>query len=179
VHEHPERGLNQGAGAVLLLPDVAVCHNGYMTEAVRRRRFARNLPLMRRDRAAHPERVLGRFLWIRDLAHLNRFDYERSGQVSPAMRARAEEAVSLWRGLLAEGHTRLAVDALPYYSEAARLLRGAGIDFQASLGLHFHGLGDAAAPPVVQGSFLEAADVQALTEALLQEKLGVVQGKYV
>ena len=79
VHEHPERGLNQGAGRVLLLPDVAICHNGYVTEAVRRERFLRNLPLMRRDREANAARLLGRFLWIRHLAHLNRFASGRPG----------------------------------------------------------------------------------------------------
>jgi 2-polyprenyl-3-methyl-5-hydroxy-6-metoxy-1,4-benzoquinol methylase len=190
VHEHPERGYNGGAGAVLLLPDVAICHNGYLTEDVRRRRFARNLPLMQRDRAAHPDRILGRFLWIRDLAHLNRFEAEQTGGGSPlapmggvtaAMRARAEEAVALWRGLLAEGHTRLAVDALPYTSEAARLLAGPGaIDVELGLALHRLGLGDAThAPPPIQGTFLAQADVEALTAALLREKLGAVTGKYV
>ena len=180
VHEHPERGLNGGAGAVLLLPDVAICHNGYVTEAVRRARFARNLPLMQRDRAEHPQRVLGRFLWIRDLAHLNRFEQERGRAVTAEMLARAEQAVGLWRELLAEGHTRLAVDALPYYSEATRLLTGGGIDFQASLGVHCLGLGDAAgAPPALQGSFLDAADIEALTQALLKEKVAAVTGKYV
>jgi SAM-dependent methyltransferase len=189
VHEHPELGLNGGAGRVLLLPDVAICHNGYLTEAVRRERFARNLPLMQRDRAAHPQRVLGRFLWIRDLAHLNRFEAEHAagiptgsptGAVSPAMRARAEEAVTLWRGLLAEGHTRLALDALPYYSECAHLLSGGGIDFTASLGLHFRGLGDASGQPAsVQGQFLDVADIEALTQALLAEKLEAVKGRYV
>ncbi|HEX9841185.1 MAG TPA: methyltransferase domain-containing protein, partial [bacterium] len=185
VHEHPERGFNGGARAVLLLPDVAICHNGYVTEAVRRERFARNLPLMQRDRAAHPQRVLGRFLWIRDLAHLNRFESEHTRSVSPAMRARAEEAIALWRGLLAEGHTRLAVDALPYTSEAARVLAATGaapapIDFQASLGLHCLGLGDASGQPAtLQGQFLDSADIEALTQALLREKVAAVTGKYV
>jgi hypothetical protein len=152
---------------------------------VRRERFARNLPLMRRDRAAHPQRVLGRFLWIRDLAHLNRFDQERGVPLGPALRERAQEALALWRGLLAEGHTRLAVDALPYVSEAARMLAAGGaapapIDFQASLGLHRLGLGDAAGQPMaLQGQLPDAADIEALTQALLKEKLAAVTGKYV
>ena len=126
VHEHPETGLNQGPGRCLLLPDVAICHNGYMTEDVRRRRFQRNLPLMLRDREQYKDRILGKFLWIRDLAHLNRFEYEHTRAVSPRMRSQAEEAVALWRDLLAQGQVRLAVDALPYYSECAGLVTAGG-----------------------------------------------------
>ncbi|MCH8887743.1 MAG: methyltransferase domain-containing protein [SAR324 cluster bacterium] len=181
VHEHPERGLNQGAGRVLLLPDVAICHNGYVTEAVRRERFQRNLPLMRRDREANAERLLGRFLWIRDLAHLNRFDFERGGTVSDEMRARAEEAVALWRGLVAEGQARMAVDSLPYYSEATDLLTGGGIDYALQLGIHHHGLGDPAgqAGTTLQGRFMDTGDIRRLTEALLNEKTALVEGRYV
>ncbi len=185
VHEHPERGLNQGAGRVLLLPDVAICHNGYVTEAVRRERFLRNLPLMRRDREANADRLLGRFLWIRDLAHLNRFDFERGGTVSDEMRARAEEAVALWRGLVAEGQARMAVDSLPYYSEATELLTGGGIgggiDYALQMGIHHHGLGDPAgqAGTTLQGRFMDTADIRRLTEALLNEKTGLIEGKYV
>ncbi|MDH4249464.1 MAG: methyltransferase domain-containing protein, partial [Deltaproteobacteria bacterium] len=39
VHEHPELGFNQGPGRVLVLGDLALCHNGYATEEVRRGRF--------------------------------------------------------------------------------------------------------------------------------------------
>jgi len=76
--------------------------------------------------------------------------------------------------------TLLALDALPYYSEAARLLAGGGIDFAASLGLHFQGLGDRPDKPLtVEGQFCDAADIEALTEALLKEKVEAVRGKYV
>ncbi|MDH4120432.1 MAG: methyltransferase domain-containing protein [Deltaproteobacteria bacterium] len=185
VHEHPERELNQGLGAVMLLPDVAICHNGYETEAVRRQRFARNLPLMIRDREKYPQRLLGRFLWIRDLAHLIRYDQESQTDgamavVTPAMEARARQIVAMWRALTAEGHTRLALDSLPYYSEAAALLAQGGIAFEAELGAFKDGLGDRPGQPLprVSGRFAESEDIHRLMGLLLKEKTEVFQERY-
>jgi hypothetical protein len=180
VHEHPERGLNQGFGHVLLLPDVAICHAGYDTEDVRRRRFQRNLPLMQRDRELYPERLLGKFLWIRDLAHLNRYDWERQGAVTEGMRGRAEEAIGLWRELLRDGQARMAMDALPYYSEAVQLLSGEGIAFEVAMGARRGGLGDlnGAPPAPLRGRFLDTADIRALTEALIREKTRLFDERY-
>ncbi|MDH5753276.1 MAG: methyltransferase domain-containing protein, partial [Deltaproteobacteria bacterium] len=186
VHEHPEKALNQGPGHTMLLPDVAICHNGYMTEEVRRKRFFRNLPLMRKDREQNETRVLGRFLWIRDLAHLNRFEHEQTGQISPRMLSQAREAVSLWRGLLKDGHTRLAVDSLPYYSECAEFLGGAPLACRLDLGLTLQGTdpvrgGPHAGPPPqpVQGRFINTDDVELLTRALLTERSQPFRGRYV
>jgi len=179
VHEHPELGLNQGPGRCLVLPDVAICHNGYLTEDVRRARFRRNLPLMLRDREQYRERALGKFLWIRDLAHLNRFEHEQTGAVSPRMRSQAEEGVALWRELLGQGQVRLAVDALPYYSECAGLLTGAPIAFDLALAGNRLGVGDPPGqPPVLRGQFAAVDDIQRLTQALLKEKLDGLGGKY-
>jgi hypothetical protein len=180
VHEHPERGLNRGFGHVLLLPDVAICHAGYDTEEVRRRRFRRNLPLMLRDRELYPERLLGKFLWIRDLAHLNRYAWEQGGRLTEAMRRRAEEAVRLWRELLAQGQSRMAVDALPYYSEAVQILSGEGIGFQFSLAAARGGLGDTHGhpPAAISGRFLDSADIHRLTEALVRERTQIFDERY-
>ena len=180
VHEHPELGINQGAGHVLVLPDIAICHNGYVTEAVRRRRFERNLPLMRRDRAANPDRLLGKFLWIRDLSHLNRFELERTGAVSPRMREQAEQAVALWRELIGRGEVRMAVDALPYYSECANLLTGGGIDYRVEIGAHWLGLGDVNGQPSTSlaGQFMNTGDIRVLMSALADERLKPFEGEY-
>jgi glycosyltransferase involved in cell wall biosynthesis/SAM-dependent methyltransferase len=180
VHEHPERGLNRGFGQVLLLPDVAICHAGYDTEDVRRRRFHRNLPLMARDRELYPERLLGKFLWIRDLAHLNRYAWEQCGTITEPMRRRAEEAVHLWRDLLARGQSRMAVDALPYYSEAVQLLAGEGIAFQFGLAAGRAGLGDANGhpPQTLFGHFLDTGDIRQLTEALVRERTQLFDERY-
>ena len=57
VHEHPETGLNEGVKPAVILGDVHVMHDGYVTENVRRRRFLRNLPMVLKDRKRHPHGV--------------------------------------------------------------------------------------------------------------------------
>lgn len=180
VHEHPEKALNEGAGNVFPLPDVAICHHGYETEEVRRERFRRNLPLMVRDRQTYPGRLLGKFLWIRDLAHLNRYALERGEGFSPRLRAQAQEAVRLWRELLAHGQLRMALDALPYYSESVQVLQGGGIAFEVAMGAACGGLGDlnGAAPRPVRGHFLNTADIRLLTETLVREKTTLFEERY-
>ena len=54
----------------MLLPVVKIAHYGYKDEGTRKERFARNLPLILRDREENPERILGKFLWLRDLAQM-------------------------------------------------------------------------------------------------------------
>lgn len=180
VHEHPEIALNKGAGRVYLLPDVAICHNGYETEEIRRRRFMRNLPLMLRDRQENPGRILGKFLWIRDLAHLNRYALERGGPIDPKLREHAEECARLWRELLEEGHLRMALDALPYYSEAVGLLQGEGIEFEIGMGAARAGLGDLNGQPVtsMRGRFSGIADIRLLTETMVKHKTAIFEERY-
>ena len=179
-YTHPERGLNKGFQHVLLLPDVAICHGGYDTEAIRRQRFHRNLPLMVRDRKINPDRLLGKFLWIRDLAHLNRYALEQGSPVTPRLRLQAEEAIALWRDLLAGGQVRMAVDALPYYSEAVQLIAGDGIDYEVSIGVSRAGIGDlnGRSPNPVRGRFIDTDDIHKLTQAMMREKTAIFEEKY-
>jgi 2-polyprenyl-3-methyl-5-hydroxy-6-metoxy-1,4-benzoquinol methylase/glycosyltransferase involved in cell wall biosynthesis len=122
VHEHPEQEMNKGLGHVCLAEGVQIIHHGYTTEGVRRGRFSRNIGLLERDRAENPDRVLGKFLWLRDLAQMCQYD-EESGRADPRVfEARTREGIDLWAGLLNDGHTRLAVDALPYYSQLCRYM---------------------------------------------------------
>ncbi len=184
VHEHPERGaLNSGPGKVFILPDVAISHQGYLTEHQRRSRFFRNLPLMQRDRILHPQRLLGCFLWIRDLTQLNRFEWNQTGKFGTDISCRAQEAVRLWRYLLKTGQSRLATDALPYYSECVRLLKGPNalcLQLQASPVSPNHipageSTGSSAAgkerPPNLEGAFMNAADAQQFANLLLKTSL--------
>jgi hypothetical protein len=134
---------------------------------------------MLRDRELYPERLLGKFLWIRDLAHLNRYAWERGHAITPEMRAQAEEAVRLWRDLLGEGQVRMAVDALPYYSEAVQVLTGEGIAFELAMGAARGGLGDLNGhAPAVSGRFMDTTDIRALTEAMIQEKTRLFDERY-
>ncbi|MBI4134423.1 MAG: methyltransferase domain-containing protein, partial [Candidatus Terrybacteria bacterium] len=72
VHEHFEFGINKGIGAECFCPgDFHIHHDGYLTETIRRGRFARNLKLLECDRRKYPHRLLGIYLYeIRDNSHL-------------------------------------------------------------------------------------------------------------
>ena len=184
VHEHPERGeLNSGPGRTLVLPDVAVAHQGYATEDGRRQRFWRNWPLMQRDREQYPERRLGRFLWIRDMAHINRFEISRYGRPTAACATRAQEAIAMWRALLEERQTRLAVDSLEYLGELADLAtNGQAVEVELNLGVNRFGLGDhlngTGAPRLFRGRLPSTEDARALITVLAEERLEAVEGQY-
>jgi len=179
VHEHPEIGaVNGGAGRVFLPPDVAIGHNGYLTEEVRRKRFERNLPLMLKDRERNPERTLGKMLWIRDLMQANRFEIEHTGAVSPAMHERAREAIALWRGLLEKRQLQLCVESLGYYSEAVRLTTGAGVEGAVAVAARHFGIGDQGLPQPIQGLFADPADFELFCTALVSERARGLSGNY-
>jgi glycosyltransferase involved in cell wall biosynthesis len=131
VHEHPELELNKGIGHAVIMQDVAIAHYGYSTEAVRRARFERNIGLLVQDRAKYPERMLGKFLWVRDLAQMCRWEAEANGgQITDGMRERAKIGVALWEELLDANQMRMLADPdnLSFYSTLVQVL-GVGFDF--------------------------------------------------
>ena len=181
VHEHPETEINKGAGRVCVANDVSIMHNGYETEATRRLRFQRNLPLMIRDRKKYPERLLGKMLWIRDLAHLIRFEQEGGTLDAVIARARAEEAIAGWRELASRAETRLALDSLPYYSECVRMLNGPNaIHWVGSMGAQKQNIGNlnGGAPPLVEGYFATSEDIQLLIASMSKDSIGPMEDKY-
>tara|TARA_Y100000310_G_scaffold287065_1_gene311728 strand:- start:2946 stop:5882 length:2937 start_codon:yes stop_codon:yes gene_type:complete len=184
VHEHPETEINKGAGLTLLIPANEVClmHAGYENEETRRNRFQRNWPLMQRDRKKYPTRELGSFLWIRDLAHINRFEFEKFKQITPVMIERGNEALEMWRKLVAQGKIRLIIDSLPYVTECVDLLtNGGGIHYEVGLGASFMGMGDkinGSGQPMVSAKFMNKEDIEAFTLCMLKEKTQVFEGKY-
>lgn len=131
VHEHPEIELNKGIGHATVLSDVAIAHYGYSTEDVRRQRFERNIGLLIRDREKFPERQLGKFLWVRDLAQMCRWEAEANGgHISEAMIERAKIGIQIWEELLDAGQLRMLADPdnLSFYSTLVTVL-GVGFDF--------------------------------------------------
>lgn len=121
VHEHPEKGLNGGLGRAVKITDTAIMHQGYPNENIRRRRFARNWPLLQRDRVRYPQRPLGQMLWLRDLTHLMRYQLEQ--QQKPI--GLAQQIVRFWQEtFVPKASLQLMLEALPYYSEAVRYLHG-------------------------------------------------------
>jgi glycosyltransferase involved in cell wall biosynthesis len=135
VHEHPETELNEGVHPAVVLGDVHILHDGYVTEEIRRARFRRNLPLLIKDRERHPNRRLGLIFVERDLIHLARYDLERTGGM---MTGKAQDclrrAVHIHRT-----HFRSPDDALygysfPLYQSALELL-GEGVEVRWALEL--------------------------------------------
>jgi len=184
VHEHPELELNKGCGHTFLTAanEVAIMHNGYDTEDVRRKRFARNWDLMIRDREKYPTRELAKFLWIRDLVHMNRFELEQNGsKITEEMKVRAKEAVDMWRELVKQKKYRLLRDSIEYYSEAVSLLTGGGgMAFETGCRANIFGMGDkinGSAMPTIRAKFLDVEDVKSFSAAILEEKLNPLIGQ--
>ena len=130
VHEHPERVSkpNDGVGFAWVVHELHFAHHGYTTEPIRRERFNRNIELMARDREQNPGRILGKFLWIRDLALICRFELEQNGMlVSPEMRQKAEMGIALWEETLLKDHehpqtVRMVRDHLEFYDTLVNVL---------------------------------------------------------
>ncbi|HEX7012326.1 MAG TPA: glycosyltransferase, partial [Steroidobacteraceae bacterium] len=140
VHEHPDdvERPNSGPRAPAQIVDLHILHHGYTTEDVRRRRFQRNLPLIKRDRKQYPDRLLGRLLWMRDLAHMCMFEAERTGGVvTEEMRNWAKLGMLQWEALLEESDRPIAArmlrDGLEFYSTLVGVL---GEGFEAHVQLH-------------------------------------------
>lgn len=178
VHEHPEIKINEGLGPIMLLPHVEIAHYGYTGEAVRRKRFARNIGLLKQDREELPDRILGKFLWLRDLAQMCQYDVE-SGQANQAeFQHRADAGIKLWEELLASGNNRITIDGLPFYSQLVAI-KGGGFDFGFSVdasklngGVHVE------RAPIVQGHFLTKDHASKLMLALAQDKLAGYESRY-
>lgn len=132
VHEHPGGPPDyiEGVNPVVVLSDVHAAHGGYLTEQARRKRFQRNWPLMVADHAKYPARVLGKFLWMRDLSHHMRYFMEQNnGQPTAECVPFAEEICRVWERTFSERSDPFAVDALGYVSIALQIL-GRGIDIE-------------------------------------------------
>ena len=178
VHEHPEKAMNEGAGKSFLLlgNEVCIAHNGYDTEDIRRGRFMRNWPLMQKDRKENPNRSLGKYLWIRDLVHINRFELEQNGgRVSPNMVKNAKEALTMFRSLLDEGgNVRNIRDTIAYVSECVGMLtNGGGVEFRFSIDITKRQVGDDMnqAPFMLQGMLETKEDLLKLMATMVDEKL--------
>lgn len=188
VHEHPETEMNAGAGKsfLLLANEVCIAHNGYDTEAIRRNRFIRNWPLMLRDRQENPERTLGKYLWIRDLVHVNRFELEQNGmQVTPEMLNRCREAIDMFKTLLdTKGTARNVRDSLQYVSECVNMVtNGKGCEFRFCFDSKKMGVGDDMnnAPGLIQGVLESKEDIEKLIQKMIDEKVDQLEkvAKYI
>lgn len=177
VHEHPEIKMNEGLGPVMLLPGVDIVHHGYHDEGVRRRRFDRNLPLLKRDRLENPERILGKFLWLRDLAQTCQYESESRTGLRAVFEQRAAEGVKLWEELLDTKNYRLVLDALPYYSQLAAI-RGHGFEFSFSLDASKHGRASSETTNTIRGYFDSKEHALRLMSELFADKTASFDRRY-
>lgn len=144
IHEHPEAGMNNGPGPVLILPDVDIAHIGYLTENIRRGRFMRNAPLVAKDVAAYPDRLLQKHFVARDLCLRNRYELQSNGgTVTQDMVARAREVCDIYHKHFHANARLIGVNTLLYYSEALTLL-GEGVDVTFDLSISRNGVGEQA-----------------------------------
>lgn len=134
IHEHPEEELNAGPGRTIVISDVHIPHVGYLIESGRQGRFRRNYPMLEADKIKYPNRLLQKHFIMRDHMLLVSYELQRNGgQVTPDMKSKCREVISLYREhFLGKGHFT-NVDPLMYYSQANAIL-GEGFDtaFQLS-----------------------------------------------
>jgi hypothetical protein len=123
VHEHPEVKIGSAVPHTHMLGDVSILHHGYVDEKARRGRFHRNLPLLMRDIEQNPDRIINKFLYLRDLSQSIAFEGQQTGDVSQNMVASAHKAIDLFDVLIdTNPMMRMTLDAVPYYSTAVATL---------------------------------------------------------
>lgn len=177
VHEHPELDLNAGIGHAQIINDVQIAHTGYSTEEIRRGRFRRNIGLLAKDRAQYPDRKLGKYLWMRDLAQMCQYEHEGNGGIITAdMVVRAEQGIKLWEELLADGQTRMLLDGLDFYSTLVKVT-GKGFNLNMEFGAALTE-GPMAHGTKVAGRFASRKHVNDLFQSLLKERTEVYESRY-
>lgn len=128
IHEHPELELNEGPGPVIVISDAHIAHVGYLTENVRRKRFARNYPLLQKDMEKYPDRLLQKHFIMRDEILLCQYELaQNGGVVTEEIKKRCRHVIELWRKYFRGQGRYFGVDSLQYYSQALQIL-GEGID---------------------------------------------------
>ena len=132
VHEHPEVEMGKGVGASMILSDIHLSHTGYLTETIRRDRFKRNIPMMFKDREKYPDRLLGKFLMLRDWVHMARYALEESNnQMNEKTIEYSQNAIAEFEKTFLHDNNMYQDEAIQFYSEAMELLK-LGFPFSSS-----------------------------------------------
>lgn len=130
IHEHPEFALNEGPGLTIVIADVHIPHLGYLTEEVRRARFVRNRPMLDKDIAAYPDRILQKHFICRDTMMMVQYQLQQNGgQVTGEIKRLCEEVIATYRQHFLGKPHYINTDTLMYYSQALSVL-GRGVDVQ-------------------------------------------------
>lgn len=172
IHEHPGVNPNDGVGEVIEVADVDISHGGYLIEPERRKKFWRNLPWMMRDMEKYPDRILTKWLYMRDLIHLAKWSVEQTGSLGEAGKAKLREAIQIYRNTFLSGGGHMMEDGLQYYAEACRML-GIGQVFTWSVGINQQQIEQPRS-----AIFTDRDDFQAFLRKNLDEKSWQFEGKY-
>lgn len=176
VHEHPEESPGKAIQHTSIVHDVQFSHYGYVDEVTRRRRFARNYPLLQRDIAAHPDRELNKYLLLRDIAQTIGFERER-GHFSPDQFERAREGCTLFERIVEGDNLRFMIDALEYYSVCSATL-GVGFDAQVHVQAGRRDVPSLAFAVDAKGHFHNRRVYQTLVNKLTQESVKHYESRY-
>jgi glycosyltransferase involved in cell wall biosynthesis len=177
VHEHPESALNEGVKPAVILSDVHIVHDGYVTEAIRRRRFLRNLPMVMKDRKLNPTRRLGLVFLARDYIHLARYELERThGQMTDRARKYLERAVAVHRENFRSPDDPLYSYSFPLYQSALELM-GEGFELGYFLALSGEPMREVGAQPVRRVRVGDEAEAREFLGRHLNELLEEAQDK--
>jgi len=129
IHEHPEDAPGKSVTPCALVYDIQFLHGGYVDERTRQARYRRNLPLLLRDVQENPDRLLNKFLLLRDIAQ--GIGFERGAD--PAVLAeRAMHGIALMHEMIGRDDIplRMVLDGLQYYSVCTEAL---GVGFAAKV----------------------------------------------
>lgn len=176
VHEHPEVEINKGVGPAVFIPDVKISHVGYRTESVRKGRFMRNIGLMERDREKYPERILGKFLWVRDLSMMNRFEMEQNGgHVTDDIVSRSYHGMDLYEELMDIADERMLIDGMEYYSQLCAVVGGIEMSLDLNMSQDLGTMGDA---PKYRGVFRNVEVSRKFIDRVFKERTKNYGNKY-
>lgn len=139
VHEHPELGLNKELGTPFIINDVAIAHYGYGTETIRRGRFKRNFPLLAKDREDYPDRLLGKFFWLRDMSQSCKYLAEQGRTHTPEFEKHFNEGLRIWEEVISSGKLRMIVEGAQFYREMIILSQRPHINFKQKFALNIWG----------------------------------------
>lgn len=178
VHEHPEVELGKAIPHTMIRHDFKFLHSGYTDEETRRGRYYRNLPLLHRDREKHPDRMLGKFLLLRDISQGLGFDMQSNGgRIPHDGRQRAEAGIRLFEDLLETGQLRLLIDSLQYYSGCVETL-GSGFVAEIKIATKKDGANDLAVDTSVNARFHTTDHYLRLVDRISKEAVKHYESRY-
>lgn len=132
IHEQAEFGIDKPIAPACTVMDCDILHTGYYNEQQRRGRFTRNLPILIKDKAANPGRLLTDCLLVRDYCQFGVFEINAGRKGIGVHHLR--KAIEIYRDKFMKPgpEGKYFTHAFRYYQIALRTLgEGIGVAFAA------------------------------------------------